>query len=129
MAGIEGVATTPALALRSFLRRLNDRSRCCNLLLIIRGLLAAGLATRRIRLSSRRGCDDGLGYSRLGNDALLGDGRLPGGRRLCTALEHPQTLFELPVAVLQFLVLARELPELILKLLNTHFRIGIVGLR
>ena len=45
------------------------------------------------------------------------------------ALKQPQALFELPVAVLQLFILAGELPQLILKLLNPHFRVGIVGLR
>ena len=45
------------------------------------------------------------------------------------ALQQPQAVLELPVAVLQFLVLAGELPQLIFQLLDPHFRIAIVGLR
>jgi hypothetical protein len=48
---------------------------------------------------------------------------------LRTALKHPQTLFELPVAILQFLVLAGELPQLIFELLDPDLRIDLVGLR
>jgi hypothetical protein len=48
---------------------------------------------------------------------------------LCTALQRLQALLKLPVAVLQFLVLAGELPQLILKLLDAHFRIDGTGLR
>ncbi|HKB82643.1 MAG TPA: hypothetical protein VKD04_05485, partial [Burkholderiales bacterium] len=57
----------------------------------------------------------------------LGSGGLT-GHGLRAALKQSQALFELPVAVLQFLILAGELPQLILKLLNPHFRIGILGL-
>ena len=45
------------------------------------------------------------------------------------ALERPQTVFELPVAILQLLILTGQLPQLILKLLNAHRRIFVVGLR
>jgi hypothetical protein len=48
---------------------------------------------------------------------------------LGAAPELPQALLELPVAILQLLVLAGDLPQLILKLLNSHFRVDIVGLR
>jgi hypothetical protein len=48
---------------------------------------------------------------------------------LRTALKHPQALFELPVAILQFLVLPGELPQLIFELLDPRLRIDIVGLR
>ena len=51
------------------------------------------------------------------------------GGGLRTALQRLQPLFELPVAVLQLLVLAGELPQLILKLLDAHFRVDGVGLR
>ncbi len=66
-----------------------------------------------------------LGWATIG----LGNGGLTAGGGLRAALKHPQALFELPVAVLQLLVLAGELPQLVLKLLDAHFRIGIVGLR
>jgi hypothetical protein len=48
---------------------------------------------------------------------------------LRAALQRSQPIFELPVAVLQFFILAGELPQLILKLLNSRFRIDIIGLR
>jgi hypothetical protein len=54
---------------------------------------------------------------------------LTAGYGLRAALKQPQTLFELPVAVLQLLILASELPQLILELLNPHFRVDILGLR
>jgi hypothetical protein len=45
------------------------------------------------------------------------------------ALQRPQTLFKLPVAELQFLVLPGQLPDLIFQLLDPDLRIEIVGLR
>ena len=48
--------------------------------------------------------------------------------RLRAALQRPQALLELPVAVLQLLVLAGELAQLVLELLDSHFRVGIIGL-
>jgi hypothetical protein len=45
------------------------------------------------------------------------------------ALKHPQAFFQLPVAILQFLVLPGELPQLVFELLDPHLRIDIVGLR
>ena len=54
---------------------------------------------------------------------------LSGGGGLRTPLKLPQPLFELPVAVLQFLVLAGELPELVLELLNAQLGVGLAGLR
>jgi len=47
---------------------------------------------------------------------------------LRAALQRPQPLLELPVAVLQFLVLAGELAQPILELLDSQLRIGIIGL-
>ncbi len=70
-----------------------------------------------------------LGSRGNGGDVGLADGGLTPGRGLGAALKQPQALFELPVAVLQLFILAGELPQLILKLLNPHFRVGIVGLR
>jgi len=40
-----------------------------------------------------------------------------------------QAFLELSVAVLQLLVLAGQLPQLIFKPLDPHIRIGVVGLR
>jgi hypothetical protein len=56
----------------------------------------------------------------------LGDRRLAAGR---ACLKLPQAIFELPVAVLQLLILASQLPQLILELLNPHRRVFIIGLR
>jgi hypothetical protein len=54
---------------------------------------------------------------------------LAAGGSLRTTLEQAQPVFELPVAKLQFFVLPGELPDLILQLLNSDFRIDLVGLR
>ena len=45
------------------------------------------------------------------------------------AAELAQPLLKLAVSVLQFLVLAGELPQLVLEPLDPHIRVGIVGLR
>ncbi|MEY9293649.1 hypothetical protein ABH979_006723 [Bradyrhizobium ottawaense] len=45
------------------------------------------------------------------------------------ALERPQPLFELAVAVLQLFVLASELAQLVLQPLDPHLGIGIIRLR
>jgi hypothetical protein len=118
--GIEGVATTPALHLRNSRWRclwfLDDRCRSGNLLVVTR--LGLWLPERRIRL-----------YRRRRGDAGLTDGRLTAGGGLRAALKQLQAIFELPVAVLQLLILAGELPQLIFKLLNSQFRVDIIGLR
>ena len=62
-----------------------------------------------------------------GGAGLAGGSAL--GTCLGTALKHPQALFQLPVAVLQFLVLPGELPQLVFELLDPHLGIDIVGLR
>ena len=117
LVGIEGIATAPAWRRRHACRLLDDRRRSGDLRLI------AGLGRRlpigRIRLRRRQRGDIGLGDG----------GRRSAGSALGAALKQPQALFELPVAILQFLVLAGELPQLILELLNPHLRIDIVGLR
>ena len=51
------------------------------------------------------------------------------GLQHAAAAERPQALFELAVAVLQLLVLAGELPQLVLQLLDPHFQVDIIGLR
>ena len=70
----------------------------------------------------------GLHITRLLRIARL-DHRLRPGSGLRAALKRLQSFFELLVAVLQLLVLAGELPQLILKLLNAHFRVDGIGLR
>ena len=108
---IESVATAPARGLsRSF---LDDRSRSGDLRLI------AGLG---------RGLPIGRIWLHDGDIGLLGNGWRSAGSTLGAALKQFQALFELPVTILQFLVLAGELPQLILKLLNPDFRINVVGL-
>ena len=118
LVGIEGVATAPARRRRRARRHsrfLNDRRRSGDLRII------AGLGRRlpigRIRLHRRHGGDIGLG-----------DGRRSAGSALGAALKQLQAVFELPVAILQFFILAGELPQLILKLLNPGFRVDILGL-
>jgi hypothetical protein len=62
----------------------------------------------------------------------LGDGWRGGraaGSGLRPSLQEPQALFELSVAVLQLLILASELAQLIFELLDPHFRVGVIGLR
>jgi len=111
---IEGIATAQASGRHSpwF---LHDRRRRGNLLVIPR--LDLWLPQRRIRLHRR-------GRRNVG----LGERGLTAGSSLCAALQQPQAVFELPVAILQFLILAGELPQLILKLLNPHFRVETIGL-
>jgi len=116
LAGIEGIAAAPASG-RDSLRFLDDRRRRGNLRLVITGL-DLWLPQRRIRLHGRRRRD-------VGQD----DRGLATGGNLRAALQHPQAIFELPVAILQLFILAGELAQLILKLLNAHLRIGIIGLR
>jgi hypothetical protein len=94
-------------------RLLNDRRRSGNLLVVTRLWLPIG----RTRL-----------HRRCRSDAGLGNRGLTAGGALRAALKHSQAIFQLPVAVLQLLVLAGELPQLILKLLDPHFGIAIIGL-
>ncbi len=70
---------------------------------------------------------DGLGCAWGGAAAMPGcaDGGWPPRRRRA---ELAQPLFELAVAVLQFLVLAGQLPELLLEPLDPHFRVAVIGL-
>ena len=113
LTGIEGIATAAALGRtgRPGLRLLDDRRGSGNLLVIAR--LSLRRPIRRICLDRGNCGDVGLG------------GGLTAGRGLRAALKQPQALFELPVAVLQLLILAGELPQLVLKLLNPHFRVDI----
>ena len=91
--------------------------------LLARSLLRIGLLLR-IALLRWAGLNRGWNRSYAGlRNAGLAAGCLRRGAELA------QPLFELTVAVLQFLVLAGELPQLVLKLLNSHFRVDIVGLR
>src|SRR3984893_8742923 len=115
LAGIEGIATAAALGLRHSGWLLHDRRRRGNLRVITR--LWLWLPIGRTRLRRRRGGDIGLDRDRL-----------TAGADLRAAPKLPQAIFELPVAILQLLVLAGELAQLIFELLNTDFRVGIVGL-
>ena len=73
----------------------------------------------RWRSRLRRGCRGDIG---------LGCGGRSAGGCLRTTLQRPQPLLELPVAVLQLLVLAGELAQPVLQLLDSQLRIGIIGL-
>jgi hypothetical protein len=117
LAGIKGIATAPALGRSGRHSRwfLDDRGRGGNLLVITR--LGLWLPKRRIGL-----------HRRSRRDVGLAEHGLTAGSGLRAALKQPQAIFELPVAILQLLILAGELPQLILKLLNPHFRVA-VGLR
>ena len=66
-----------------------------------------------------------------GTAATLGCGHRRLGRRALRRrrAELPQPLLELAVAVLQFLVLAGQLPQLVFQPLDPHLEVGIVGLR
>jgi len=121
LAGIKGIATPPGL--RYTPRLLHNRRRCRNLLLLI-----GWLPTAWRELHRRRRRDAGLGDTRL-RDTWLGHTWLSAGGDLRAALKRPQAVLELAVAVLQFLVLAGELAQLILELLNAHFRVDGIGLR
>src|SRR5436190_1749878 len=98
---------------------------------VARGAAAAtaGGGLRALPVLARSsGRDTGLDGARLaGGAGLGGGGGLSTGSSLRAALNHSQALFELPVAIVQLLVLAGELTQPVLELLNSHFRI--VGLR
>ena len=115
LVGIEGIATAPARRRRHACRLLDDRRRGRDLLAIAR--LGRWLPVGRagLRRSALWRCWAGRRGGRRGRPA-----RRP---------EAPQALLELPVAILQFLILAGELPQLILELLNAHLRIVVIGLR
>jgi hypothetical protein len=113
LAGIESIAAAPARRRWRAWRFLDDWRWGSNLLVVPRLWLPIG----RIRLRRYRG------------DVGLDGGGLTAGSGLRASLKHPQAIFELAVTVLQLFILAGELPQLILKLLNPHFRIDVVGLR
>ncbi len=118
LAGIEGIAPAPALRRRNALWRsrwFHDDRRLSGALRVI-PRLGRWLPIGRVRL-----------HRRSRGDVGLGDSGLTAGGGWRATLQRPQAIFELPVAVLQLLVLAGELPQLILKLLNSHFRV--IGLR
>ena len=135
LARVEGIAAAAAAGRRGR-RFLHDRRGRGNLrLLVIAGLglrialllprpllriallRIALLPLRRARLNgSRRRGHVGLRHRRLA------------ARRGRRGAKLAQPLFELPVAVLQLLVLAGQLPELVFQPLDPHFQIGVVGL-
>ena len=77
---------------------------------------------------SRLRCGLPIGRIRLRRGKRSHTGLADGGC-LRASLKCPQALLELLILMLQLLVLAGELPQLVLKLLNSHFRIAIIGLR
>ena len=121
--GVEGIATAAAGG-RCCRLLLNDRRGGCDLRLLVSGLslrLALSLPCGRTGLlHRRRNCSDaGLRHRWL-------------ARRTCSgraAAELPQPLLELAVAILQLLVLAGQLPQLVFEPLDPHLEIGIIGLR
>ena len=124
LGGIESIATTADLACPG--RLPNDRCGRRDLLVVAR--LELWLAEGWIGLHRRRRRDTRLGDIGLG-DIGLGDRRLTGGGALRASLKQPQALFQLAIAVLQFLILPGELAQLILQLLDSHFWVSSVGLR
>ena len=129
---IERIAAAPP-GPRRFLR---DRRGACDLSLRI-GLLLR-LAVARLLLLAIARLRLGLRVATLGRRLVIaGAGlRRRHGRHIALArrsrrgpAELPQPLFELAVAVLQFLVLAGELAQLVLQLLDAHFRVGVIRLR
>ena len=89
-------------------------------------LLSLGIARLHLGLPDRR---TGLNRRRYRGNARLGHQGLAGRRNCRRTAELPQALLELAVAILQFLVLAGQLPQLVLKPLDPHLEVGIVGLR
>ena len=138
MRGIEGIAAAAIAGRRC--RFLHDRRGGCNLRLavaalllrigLLRGrLLIAGLGllvSALLRVGRRRLPVAGIGL-RWRCSGNAGFGRRGTGRGAKLA----QPLFKLPVAVLQFLVLAGDLPKLVLQPLDAYFEVGILrmGLR
>ncbi len=120
LAGVEGIATAAAgRRWRAALRWLLDDRRLAAAICGCDNLgwpcgCRIGWRLRRRQAPRRRWA----GLPAAGRPARL--------RR--AALKRPQPLLELPVAVLQFLVLAGELPQPVLELLDSHFQIGIIGL-
>ena len=127
--GIEGIATALAWRRR---RLLHDRRGRRDLRLDIAALRLrriAGLGLRRIAGLGPRLAVGGLKlHRRCRSDARLGCRRRT-GRRLHAALQLPQPILELAIAILQFLVLAGELAKLLFQLLDAQLRIRIIRLR
>jgi hypothetical protein len=90
-------------------------------LAVIAVLIAALIAALGLRLAVIGGC---LLWRRSRDVRLR-----RAGSRLGTALQLTQALFELAIAILQLLVLAGELPQLVFQPLNAHFRIRVIRLR
>ncbi len=135
LAGIEGITATAATGLRGC-RVLRDRRGRCDLrLLVVAGLglrialLARALlriALLRIALLSLRRA--GLNRGRCCGHVRLRSRGLATRRGRCGA-KLAQPILKLAVAVLQFLVLAGQLPELVFQPLDPHFQIGVIRLR
>ncbi|MDE2332606.1 MAG: hypothetical protein KGK16_17735, partial [Bradyrhizobium sp.] len=113
---IKGVAAAPA---RHDHGLLDDGRRSGHLLAVARLRLRRRIGRVRDRIRLRRG---------KRRDVRLRRRRLTAGPGL-RAAQHPKSLLKQLVLVLQFLVLTGELPQLVLKPLNLHLRIAIVGLR
>jgi hypothetical protein len=124
LAGIEGIAAAAA-AYRRRRRILDDWRGRSDLRLIARRPLRIGWLPLRVARLCRRLLVGRL--RRRGGNARLGDGRRSawagGSTDRCAAAELAQPVLELPVAVLQFLVLAGELTELAFQPLDPQFKI------
>src|SRR5438876_979492 len=78
-----------------------------------------------------RGCGGNAAVGATGLVRLRSSGSpapVGGSTDLSAAAELAQAILELPVAVLQFLVLAGELAKLVFQPLDPQFRVAIVGL-
>ena len=131
MAGIERIAAATAER-RCCRLLLHDRCGGCDLRLLISRLhLRIALLSLRIaRLClGLPGGRIGLSRGRRRGHAGLSHRGLAGGGCGRIATELAQAVLELAVAVLQFLVLAGQLPELVFQPLDPHLQIGIIGLR
>ena len=132
MRGSEGIAAA-AVAGRRRRRVLHDRRGRRDLRLLLRiGLLRGRLLIAGLRLLvaallriRRRLPVAGIGLRGCGGHVRLGWRRC--GRCWWRGAKLTQPLFELPVAILQFLVLAGDLPELVLQPLDAQFEVGILG--
>jgi hypothetical protein len=136
LAGIEGITATAATGLRGC-RVLHDRRRRRDLrLLVVAGLglrIALLLARPLLRITLLRIAllplrRTGLNRRRSRGRAGLRHRRLATRRGRCGA-KLTQPILKLAVTVLQFLVLAGQLPKLVFQPLDPHFQVGVIGLR
>ena len=136
LARVEGIAAAPAAGRWRRLFLHDGRGRGDLRLLVVAPLgrritlLLAGplLRISLLRIALLSLWRTGLNRGRSRGHAGLRDRRLAAWRRRRGA-ELAQPIFELPVAELEFLVLAGQLPKLVFQPLDPHFQVGVVGLR